>query len=108
LSATLRSLKGQPRTRTIRTPSLTQGIITINAEGTGSRFLDTYTLLDMQVKKRFQVGERWGAVEIDATLANIFNNGAVLAISNLTGGTYDQVNGLMDPRVFRLGIGYRF
>ena len=107
-SATLRSLKGQPRNRTINTPSLNQGVITVNAEPSGSRFQPTYSLFDLNFQKTLTVSERWGQLRGEITIANVFNNNAILRSTNLTGSTYDQVNGILDPRVFRLGAGWRF
>jgi hypothetical protein len=108
LSGTLRSRRGEPRSRTIRTPSLTQGVITVNAEPGGSRFYPTYNLVDLQAQKTFRLGERRGALLMEVTLANIFNDSSILTASNLTGATYDNVTSIIDPRVFRIGVGYKF
>jgi hypothetical protein len=108
LSSSLRSLKGQPRVRTINTPSLSQGVLSVTAEPNGSRFYPNYTLLDMQVGKTFTLGERAGQLKAELTLSNILNNNSVLSATNLTGATYDQVNSIVDPRVFRVNLGWRF
>jgi hypothetical protein len=107
-SSTLRSLKGAPRNRTINTPSLTQGVVSVRAERLGAYFYPTYHLLDFQLQKTFVVSERWGSLTTQFTLANVLNSNAVLAASNQTGVSYDLVTRIVDPRVFRLGLSYKF
>jgi hypothetical protein len=108
VSGALRALKGEPRNRTINSPALNQGVISMIAEPAGSYFYPSYGLLDLQFQKAFMVGERGGELQALWIWNNIANNNAVTAASNLTGVAFDRVTQIVDPRVHKLALRYRF
>lgn len=107
-SASLRLTKGEPYGRTLNTPSLTQGVITLQVEPSGSSFYDTVGLLDLRFTKGFSLGESLGKLEGIADAFNVNNSGAVLSRSSLTGPSYGRVLTTVNPRIFRFGVRWNF
>jgi len=106
-SAALRASQGAAQSRTLNTPSLNQGVVVINAEPIGALRYPNYGLLDLKFQKTFTLGDR-GSLSAMVDLFNVNNSNAVLTRSNLTGVTFLSVSQVMDPRIFRLGLNYKF
>ncbi|HEX6738153.1 MAG TPA: TonB-dependent receptor [Vicinamibacteria bacterium] len=124
LSANFRAQTGAPITRTVTFSGLTQGNVTVNAEPQGSQRLDALTTLDARLAKVFKFN---GTRELEATLDgyNLLNAATVWDVRTLTGRinvreggdpTSALINqqqflsplGFIGPRIFRLGLSYRF
>jgi hypothetical protein len=106
ISSTFRALKGEPRGRTLNTPSLNQGVQTITVEPFGSFFLPSYGLLDTQFKKTFNI--ETGKLDVMFSGFNLFNKSTVLGVNSLTGAGFGTITSIIDPRVFKIGVNYGF
>jgi carboxypeptidase family protein/TonB-dependent receptor-like protein len=123
ISSNFRVQTGPPITRTASF-ALNQGTVTVNAEALGSVRLDNQVTLDARIAKVFKLG---GGRELEATADgyNLFNANTVWQVRTLTGrinvrqgglATGAVVNqpqflsptGILGPRIFRLGLGFRF
>jgi hypothetical protein len=123
ISSNFRVQTGPPITRTANF-ALNQGTVTVNVEPLGSVRLDNQVTLDARIAKVFKVG---GGRELEATADgyNLFNANTVWQVRTLTGrinvrqgglATGALINqpqflsptGILGPRIFRLGLGFRF
>jgi hypothetical protein len=116
---------GQGFTRTLPV-SLTQGTVTVNAEPRGSARIDTRKQLDARLAKVFKLN---GHKEVEASLDgyNLTNSAYVWDVRTLTpqitlreGGPLNTSGALIsqpqfllpaqivNPRIFRLGMAFRF
>jgi hypothetical protein len=107
-SASLRMNKGEPYGRTLNTPTLNQGVVSLTIEPQGTFFYSTVKLLDLRFAKSFTLGESWGKVEGLLDLFNINNSSAVLSTNNQTGASYGSVLTTVNPRIARLGVRWTF
>jgi hypothetical protein len=122
LSGNFRYQTGAPFTRTLR-QTLTQGTVTVNADPRGSSRLDALTTVDARVSKIFKLNGRELEAMVDGY--NLTNAVTAYDIRTLTGRITFREGGLptgalveqqqffspisiLPPRIFRLGLSYRF
>jgi outer membrane receptor protein involved in Fe transport len=69
-------------------------------------WMPSTTIVDLNLRKRFGIGRGMGiTASIDAL--NAFNEGAASAVG-YTGADFGQVNALVRPRIYRLGLKFDF
>jgi len=107
IAPSYRLIKGEPYGRTLNTPSLNQGVVTILAEPVGAYFLPTYGILDVRVEKKIKLSERSRLTAI-FDLFNLTNTNAALGVISVTGPKFGYASQTIVPRVFRLGGRYDF
>ncbi|MFQ6083574.1 MAG: carboxypeptidase regulatory-like domain-containing protein [Candidatus Aminicenantia bacterium] len=74
----------------------------------GSERLPTFWMFDLRVEKVLRIGD-YGSVSIMADVFNVFNNNTVLGREpNINMSRGYQPLEIINPRVFRLGIRFRF
>ncbi|HXV59781.1 MAG TPA: hypothetical protein VEK15_03740, partial [Vicinamibacteria bacterium] len=105
-SGVVRAQTGQPITRTFIVRGLNQGTQTIKAETVGSQRLSSVGTADITVAKDFVLGA--GRLEVAGSLFNIFNANTISDINLASGSSYGQVLNFLSPRIFRIGVKYRF
>jgi hypothetical protein len=113
VSAFFRYISGGHYTRQINSLDLgvplNQGNATIYAEERGSRALPALTILDLRLEKSFRFpGFQVG---LFADLFNIFNANeatGVQTVSSSAAITFEEMTGIQDPRIFRLGAKLEF
>jgi hypothetical protein len=113
---------GAPVTRTLLVTGLTQGSVTINAEPRGNYRLDTRKQIDVRIARVFKLN---GRQELEASIDgyNLTNSAYEWEVRTATGrfnaryaGTGEVTNHpqfglpsqILNPRIFRLGLAYRF
>jgi len=64
-------------------------------------------IMDMRVDKSLRFG-KIGKLTLQLDAFNILNSGVVTVFRTATGTTYNEVLGLLDPRVIRFGVRYDF
>jgi hypothetical protein len=135
-SSVFKSQKGEPHTRTIsvncdrylnagqscsqaggRAPAQGSFNLTVEPSGTADNFYPTLTLWDMSVSKQVSM-ERFGTVEAIFDLFNVANANTIRGWStssstttNLDGArvqTFRRPSSILNPRIFRLGLRWRF
>lgn len=135
-STVFKSQKGEPSIRTInvncdrivnagqncaqaggRAPAQGSYTMPVEQSGSGNNFFPTLTLWDMSVGKQVKM-ERFGSVEAMFDLFNITNANTVRGWSttsstttNLDGTrvpTFHRPTTILNPRIFRLGLRWRF
>lgn len=110
ISTNYSTLAGRRYTREIRSDDLgldlNQGNVTINAEERGARGLPWLHILDLRVEKQFRLMDRF-RIGLIADVFNVLNRNtatSVETISSSTAYTFEEPDGIMDPRLVRLGI----
>ena len=75
----------------------------------GQELLDRINQLDLSLAKWFEVGGG-RRLQLQADLFNITNGNAVLGWRSVNFGTaaYSQVSSILNPRVLRLGVQFKF
>ncbi|MCK5582096.1 MAG: hypothetical protein KAJ18_12570, partial [Candidatus Omnitrophica bacterium] len=74
----------------------------------GDQRLPTFWLMDFRIEKVVPIGD-YGTVSVMADIFNLFNNNTVLGReSNINISTGYQPLEIISPRVFRLGVRFRF
>jgi len=69
-------------------------------------WMPSTTIVDLNLRKRFGLGKGTGlTASVDAL--NVFNEGAASAVG-YTGADYGQVNSIVRPRIYRLGLKFDF
>jgi hypothetical protein len=96
---------GGTYTRTVRY-RLGQGNTELFAEPRGSRRLDGHPKFDLKLEKRFRVAT--GSIGVTLEAFNLFNNGAVNDVLVRSGSLFEQPQGLVSPRTWRIGGVFRF
>ena len=113
---------GAPYTRTLRV-TLTQGPVTVDADPAGSTRLDALVTLDARVSKTFKLNGRELEAMVDGY--NLTNANTAYDVRTLTGRISFREGGLptgalieqqqffsplsiLPPRIFRVGLAYRF
>ncbi len=109
LGTYIRAMSGERYTRQVRSQdlpiTLSQGRETIFAEKRGSSHYDALYQVDLRLEKSFQFGTGF-SVSIFSDCFNLFNVGAVddvYSISSNQNKIYGLEEGIVDPRIFRLG-----
>ncbi|MFP4082180.1 MAG: TonB-dependent receptor domain-containing protein [Candidatus Aminicenantes bacterium] len=108
-----RYLSGRRYTRRIRSTDLGldlfQGSETIYAEERGSTGYPGLYLLDVKLEKEFRIGRTRFAVFGDVfSVLNTSTTNDVYTISSNPSIDYQKVEGIEDPRIFRIGARFEF
>jgi hypothetical protein len=109
VSSVLKSQKGEPYGRQLRSPSgaLSQGTITIDVQPVGTYFYPTVTLWDARVERAFPFGSRRLSLMVD--VFNLLNKATVLNVNTLTGVNFNrEIVGILNPRIAKLGLRLSF
>jgi hypothetical protein len=74
----------------------------------GSKRLPTFWMADLRIEKVLPIGD-YGSVSIIGDIFNLFNNNSVLGRETILNyATAYQPLEIINPRVFRLGVRFRF
>jgi len=112
---TLLVLSGRPGQRTnvfraadpLGGPALRQlSTVTVRVEPYGDRQGPTQPYLDLRVGKKLALGQRSLLVSLDAL--NALNTSAAQLTTYASGPTFDFVTQIPNPRIFRIGLEFRF
>lgn len=90
-------------------PGLTEASLTLPLKPGGQELLDRINQVDLSLAKWFEVGGgRRAQLQVD--LFNVMNANPVLGVRSVNFGTaaYNQVSGILNPRVLRLGVQFKF
>ncbi|MEZ5291806.1 MAG: carboxypeptidase regulatory-like domain-containing protein [Vicinamibacterales bacterium] len=90
-------------------PGMTEASLTIPLVPGGTQLLDRINQLDLSLAKWFEVGAgRRAQLQLD--LFNITNANPVLGVRSVNFGTaaYNQPSGILNPRVLRLGVQFKW
>jgi hypothetical protein len=85
-------------------PGMTEAQLILPLKPGGQELLDRINQLDLSLAKWFEIGSG-RRVQLQADLFNVMNANPVLGWRSVNFGTaaYNQVNGILNPRVLRLG-----
>ncbi len=111
LSGSLRRATGQPLSRnlsvgTALVPGLTQGSVTVKLVPTGEYRLETFNLLDLRFAKVFKV--RGASLEAVVDLFNTLNANAPTGEVQTWGSSLGRPSAIVDGRLVRVGLQFRF
>ena len=87
---------------------LNAGTESIRVEPIDARRAPTVDILDFRVDKGFTLPNRWGRAVVMVDIFNALNRGTVTNFRMQTGATFQEVLGLLDPRIVRFGFRYEF
>lgn len=109
-SSYFRMLSGTPYTRVIRSEDLgldlDQGNVSINAEPRGSRLLPDLYIWDLRMEKEFRIKELF-RIGLIADMFNVLNANTATSVETISSSpsyTFEEVTGILDPRIVRLGV----
>lgn len=90
-------------------PGMVETSITVQLKPGGQELLDRINQLDFSLAKWFALGAG-RRVQLQADLFNVMNANPVLGWRSVNYGTatYSQVSGILNPRVVRLGLQFKF
>ena len=90
-------------------PGMTEASLTIPLKPYGTEFLDRINQLDFSLAKWFEVGGG-RRLQLQADIFNIMNANPVLGVRSVNFGTaaYNGVNSILNPRVIRFGLQFKF
>ena len=90
-------------------PGMTEAQLLLPLKPGGQELLDRINQLDLSLAKWFEVGGG-RRLQLQADLFNITNGNAVLGWRSVNFGTaaYSQVSSILNPRVLRLGVQFKF
>jgi outer membrane receptor protein involved in Fe transport len=111
VSGSLRTATGQPLNRTFtvtrtQVPGLTQVNQSINLLPRGEVRLQRATLVDFRASRVFRV--RGNRVEAVADVYNLLNSNATTGEVQAVGSSLGRPDGIVDGRLLRLGVQWRF
>lgn len=102
-----RHATGDTWTPLVRLSGLNQGTERILGLPRGSERLDSRNIVDLRMEKGFPISK--GELLFTADLFNLFNTGYVYDVEDrYDRSTFGEPTSYTDPRVFRLGIRYKF
>ncbi len=89
-------------------PGMTEASVTLPLVPGGTEFFDRINQLDFSLAKWFEIGSR--RLQLQADLFNSLNSNPVLGVRSVNFGTaaYNQVNSILNPRIIRLGVQFKF
>jgi hypothetical protein len=89
-------------------PNLTEASLTLPLKPGGTELFDRINQLDLSLAKWFNFGRRRMQLQVD--VFNITNANPVLGVRSVNFDTaaYNQVSAILNPRVMRLGLQFRF
>ena len=88
--------------------TLNAGTEALRVEPIDTRRAPTVDILDFRVDKGFTLPNRWGRAIVMLDVFNALNRGTVTNFRMQTGTTFQEVLGLLDPRIVRFGFRYEF
>jgi hypothetical protein len=88
--------------------TLTAGTEAIRVEPIDTRRAPTVDILDFRVDKGFTLPNQFGRLIFMLDVFNALNRGTVTNFRMQTGATFQEVLGLLDPRIVRFGFRYEF
>ncbi len=90
-------------------PGMTEASVTLPLVPGGTEFFDRINQLDFSLAKWFSLGAG-RRVQLQADLFNAMNSNPVLGVRSVNFGTatYNQVNGILNPRIMRLGVQFKW
>jgi hypothetical protein len=111
LSGSVRSATGLPLRRTFtvtrtQVPNLTQVTQAVDLIERGDARLDRSTLVDLRVAKIFRIGGH--RLEGVADLYNVLNSNAATGAVQAVGASLGRPDAIVDGRLLRLGVQWRF
>ncbi|MFQ6082237.1 MAG: carboxypeptidase regulatory-like domain-containing protein [Candidatus Aminicenantia bacterium] len=84
------------------------GQVNVNIEPFGSRRLPMFWLFDLRIEKTFRLGD-YGTLGLIADVFNVFNNNMYLGREQILNSDDAYIpSECVNPRVFRLGVRFRF
>jgi hypothetical protein len=83
------------------------GAQNIRMEPVTSHRAPSVGIMDVRLDKTFKFG-KVGRLTGQIDMFNLLNSGTVTVFRTATGTTYNEVLGLLDPRVIRFGVRYAF
>jgi hypothetical protein len=87
---------------------LNAGTEAIRVEPIDTRRAPTVDILDFRVDKGVTLPNQWGRMVFMVDVFNALNRGTVTNFRMQTGATFQEVLGLLDPRIVRFGFRYEF
>jgi hypothetical protein len=106
--------QGYPRLQSIQvsTPERAAvglgGSMSILLEKPGETRLENFYNVDISLVKDIQMG-RYGQISLQVDAFNVFNFDHVLGrVSRVNSSSYNQITSILNPRVVRFGVRYRF
>jgi hypothetical protein len=89
-------------------PGMTEASLTFPLVPGGTEFFDRINQLDFSLAKSFNFGSR--RLQLQADLFNSLNANPVLGVRSVNFGTaaYNQVNSILNPRIMRLGVQFKW
>jgi len=82
--------------------------VTLYTEKFGDTRLDTMTMLDLRLQKDF-ITASWGTISLSIDGFNILNAApALVRYSTINSSRANDVEAVLNPRVFRIGLRYKF
>jgi hypothetical protein len=87
---------------------LNAGTEALRVEPIDTRRAPTVDILDFRVDKGFTLPNQWGRAVFMVDIFNALNRGTVTNFRMQTGATFQEVLGLLDPRIVRFGFRYEF
>ena len=108
-AAFFRAQSGIPgqRTETFSSPQLLQGPVTLRMEPFGAQRGPVIEVINARLAKTVALKDSL-TLQLTAGVYNLFNTSAATSTSYLTGPTYQNVIGIVSPRVGRAGLELRF
>jgi hypothetical protein len=90
-------------------PGMTEGQLLLPLKPWGTEFLDRINQLDFSLAKWFEVGGG-RRLQLQADVFNIMNANPVLGVRSTNFGTaaYNGVSSILNPRVIRFGLQFKF
>jgi hypothetical protein len=88
---------------------MTEASVTLPLVPGGTEFFDRINQLDVSLAKWIGLGGS-RRVQLQADLFNALNANPVLGVRSVNFGTaaYNQVNSILNPRIMRLGVQFRW
>lgn len=96
-------ISGSPYNRYVRVYGLNQGSVNILGDELGSYRYPAQVNLDLRLEKVFRLSNTF-RVGLMADVFNVFNDDVTTWVQEQAGDSFDEVLGIISPRVFRLGL----
>ena len=90
-------------------PGMTEASLTLPLLPGGTEFFDRINQLDLSLGKWIEIGAG-RRLQLQADLFNSLNSNPVLGVRSVNFGTaaYNQVNGILNPRILRFGVQFKW
>ena len=107
VSGSVRIQSGAQWGRTLSVPFPGDGTQTVRVEPVTAHRAPNVVIPDIRFDKKVRFGKA-GSLTAMVDIFNLINAGTVTNFRNATGATYQEVTGILDPRVVRFGVRYDF